>query len=573
MLKHLPDADFRSRREVLVRGDFAYAPKPEPPPSDAVHKEIWRSIVTLPDDVAVRTSNYHGTALKQLHELWGAWVESRGAVNKSLAIAMLDAGDDFQSATYTALTGFYRLSIAALRSALELVAIGTWAEVCHSDREFQGWRDGTAILSFANACDGLVSATNSLRRKLRDAVADSLFDQKDSTSEGGFARRIFSGISDFSHSRPGRTDGDMRDSNGPIYVRSAFEHAAWIHFEVIALCFVLVLIARPKLDVPPPVIGLFNDGARVQSRVTHADESLRDQLEMHLSSLRRQGIIASWRDRRIAAGTEIGPAIDSHIDTADIILLLISPDFIASDYCYEREMKRALERHESRKARVIPVILRPCDWHDLPFGKLLATPTDGRPVTMWPNSDQAFLEVVKAIKRSLAELGQNAKPVALRSANVSHATQEGARSSNLRVKKQFTDLDKDRFRHEGFEYMAKYFENSLEELVRRNRGLDRAFRRVDANRFTAVAYRDGEKVCRGSVSIGSGPMGDGGIQYSMTDEPLHGGMNEAVYVKNDDQAIYFEILGMQSYGERGEKLTFEGAAELFWKLFIRPLQS
>jgi hypothetical protein len=76
----------------------------------------------------------------------------------------------------------------------------------------------------------------------------------------------------------------------------------------------------------------------------HADEDLRDQLETHLSGLRRQGIISSWHDRRIIAGTEIGHAIDSHIDTADIVLLLVSPNFIASDYCYEREMGRALAR-------------------------------------------------------------------------------------------------------------------------------------------------------------------------------------------------------------------------------------
>ncbi|MGB8988216.1 MAG: toll/interleukin-1 receptor domain-containing protein, partial [Candidatus Sulfotelmatobacter sp.] len=125
---------------------------------------------------------------------------------------------------------------------------------------------------------------------------------------------------------------------------------------------------------------------------SHVDESLRDQLETHLSGLRRQGMISSWHDRRITAGEDFGAAIDSHINTADVILLLVSPDFIASDYCYEREMKRALERHQQGDARVIPIILRPCDWHDLPFGKLLATPKDGRPVTMWPNIDQAFLD-------------------------------------------------------------------------------------------------------------------------------------------------------------------------------------
>ncbi len=307
---------------------------------------------------------------------------------------------------------------------------------------------------------------------------------------------------------------------------------------------------------------------------SHVDEDLRDQLEIHLWGLRRQGLIDSWHDRRIVAGDEFGAAIDGHIDTADVILLLVSPDFIASNYCYEREMKRALERHQRGDARVIPVILRPSDWHDLPFGKLLATPKDGRPITKWPNLDEAFQDVVSAIKGALKPLAQGAKPSPTRVPDARNTTSsEPIRSSNLGIKKQFSDLDKDRFRHDGFEYIAKFFENSLEELVRRNPGLQQGFRRIDANRFTAAAYRDGEKVCRGSAALGGGTMGSEGIEYSMTDEPRHGGMNEAVLVKADDQMIYFEALGMQSFGNSKEKLTLQGAAELFWEIFIRPLQS
>ena len=273
-------------------------------------------------------------------------------------------------------------------------------------------------------------------------------------------------------------------------------------------------------------------------------------------------------------GEDFGAAIDGQVNTADVILLLVSPDFIASDYCYRREMKRALERHQQGEARVIPVILRPCDWHDLPFGKLLATPKDGRPVTMWPNIDEAFLDVVTAIKRALKDLEQGAKPVPQKppAIEATSMSPESIRSSNLRVTKHFTDLDKDNFRHEGFEYIAKFFENSLEELVQRNPGLQRSFRRIYANRFTAAAYRDGEKVCRGSASLGGGTMGSESIEYSMTDEPRHGGMNEAVLVRTDEQMIYFEALGMQSSGSK-EKLTFQGAAEFFWEIFIRPLQS
>lgn len=131
---------------------------------------------------------------------------------------------------------------------------------------------------------------------------------------------------------------------------------------------------------------------------SHVDEGLRDQLEKHLSPLRRQGMVETWHDRRIGAGHEFGDAIDEHVDSADIILLLVSPDFLASDYCYDREMMRAMARHEAGEATVIPVILRACLWHDAPFGKLNAAPTDGRPITLWPDRDQALTEVAKAIR-------------------------------------------------------------------------------------------------------------------------------------------------------------------------------
>lgn len=132
---------------------------------------------------------------------------------------------------------------------------------------------------------------------------------------------------------------------------------------------------------------------------SHKDEVLRDELVKQLSLLRRQGWIANWYDRDIEAGTEWKQEIDEHLNTARIILLLISPDFMASDYCYDIEMKRAMERHEAKEATVIPVILRPVDWHDAPFGKLQASPRDGRAINTWSNRDEAFLNVAQGIRR------------------------------------------------------------------------------------------------------------------------------------------------------------------------------
>ena len=134
-----------------------------------------------------------------------------------------------------------------------------------------------------------------------------------------------------------------------------------------------------------------------------ADDKLRNELEKHLSLLKRQGEISAWHDREIGAGQEWAKEIDAHLNSADLILLLVSPDFMASDYCYDVELKRALERHESGEARVIPIILRPVDWQGTPFGKLKPLPTNGIPISRWPDRDEAFCDVVRGIRKSIEE--------------------------------------------------------------------------------------------------------------------------------------------------------------------------
>ena len=119
---------------------------------------------------------------------------------------------------------------------------------------------------------------------------------------------------------------------------------------------------------------------------------------MHLALLRRQGVIEGWHDRMIGAGDEWAGEIDAALEAADVILLLVSPSFIASDYCYDREMRRALERHEAGQARVIPVLVRPCDWRSAPFAKLQGLPRDARPVTQWDDPDAAWLDVARGIR-------------------------------------------------------------------------------------------------------------------------------------------------------------------------------
>lgn len=137
---------------------------------------------------------------------------------------------------------------------------------------------------------------------------------------------------------------------------------------------------------------------------SHEDEELRDELAIHLKMLQRQGIISSWHDREISAGMEWADQIDQHMEKSQVILLLISANFLASDYCYDIELKRAMERHDSGEATVIPIILKPTDWESASFGKLQALPKNAKPITLWENRDLAFLDVAKGIRHIVEKM-------------------------------------------------------------------------------------------------------------------------------------------------------------------------
>ena len=142
---------------------------------------------------------------------------------------------------------------------------------------------------------------------------------------------------------------------------------------------------------------------------SHKDHELREELEKHLSILKHLGVISTWHDRQIPAGAEWRDAIDDNLRTARLILLLVSPDFIASDYCYGVEVRHAMDRHEAGEARVVPVILRPVMWDQAPFAKLQALPADGKPVKAWEDRDAAFENVARGIRAVVESIASQAK--------------------------------------------------------------------------------------------------------------------------------------------------------------------
>ena len=137
---------------------------------------------------------------------------------------------------------------------------------------------------------------------------------------------------------------------------------------------------------------------------SHADEELKESLVKHLTPLKQMGLIEAWHDRKIPAGAEWKPEISRNLEAARIVLLLVSIDFINSKYCYETELERALEMHDEKRARVIPVILRSCMWQHTSFAKLQAVPKDGKPVSSFSDRDEAFSNVAEYVKHVAEEL-------------------------------------------------------------------------------------------------------------------------------------------------------------------------
>ncbi len=252
---------------MLEKRDFALASRKYPGPTNLIDKGTWRSIVSLPDDVSIRTSDKYGSQVGKIWDYWGLWTRVVGAVQafsknprtSPTSIAASDATDEFQAAAYAALVGYYRVAFSCLRNVLEQTTIAAQLAATNNQQDFADWRNGEDRIRFGWAADMLPKnpAADALEQHLRRTVADSLFNQ----SPKGLARRLFVEFSKYTHGAAGFTDGELRQSNGPIFLPRIF--LAWCVscLKTYAIALHELKLVHPKLDDlpwgPPP--GTINE--------------------------------------------------------------------------------------------------------------------------------------------------------------------------------------------------------------------------------------------------------------------------------------------------------------------------
>ena len=300
---------------------------------------------------------------------------------------------------------------------------------------------------------------------------------------------------------------------------------------------------------------------------SHQDEVALGRLHTHLAVLRRDGRIDDWFDRDILAGGELDPEIAEQLESCSLFLLLVSPDFLASDYCVEREMERALERHDSGEARVVPIIVEPCDWMSTPLRNLRALPRDSRPISDWPNANNAYLDVVQELRRILETEEVPPASGQERAAIQPRPSPSGDRRYHIR--RSFDEIDRSDFRDAAFCVIEAYFDRAIAEIddIENLRG---RFSSLSATSFTCTIVDRARQHSTAHITVHSRRkhIGFGDISYSFQENAPLGSINGAFTIESDEYELFLSPI-LMGIGRQDERLTPEAAAEQLWEVYLQ----
>ncbi|PJK27378.1 toll/interleukin-1 receptor domain-containing protein [Minwuia thermotolerans] len=297
---------------------------------------------------------------------------------------------------------------------------------------------------------------------------------------------------------------------------------------------------------------------------SHRDSFALERLHVHLASLKREGHIEAWYDRDILAGSELDAEIAEQLEACELFLLLVSPDFLASEYCVETEMRRALERHDAREARVVPIIIEPCDWASSGLRALKTLPRDGKPISDWTNENTAYLNVIQELRRIL----DHEPPTSAPGSNTAAAPNDddairSAPERRYRVRREFDDIDKAEFRENAFKTIKAYFQSAVQEL-NSVEGLRGRFTNLSETSFGCVIVNRG--LGRGTAHLtvhgGRGQHGFGDIYYSFSENAAENTANGWFNVEADEYELHLKASITLTHNERS--MSPEAAAEALW---------
>lgn len=298
---------------------------------------------------------------------------------------------------------------------------------------------------------------------------------------------------------------------------------------------------------------------------SHQDKNYLDLLHKHLSQLTREELINTWTDEEIKAGSNIDQGVSQSLQNAKLFLALLSPDYINSEYCYEKEFKTALSKEENRELIIVPIIVEPCDWLNTPFKKFKALPKDGKPVSEWKNMNTAFLNIIQELRALLTE------PSGL----IHSPTKEKKVSStNYKIKKDFDSIQKMDFQEETFKNIKEHLRENISEL----NSLENIRARItedEKNKFEAILVNrnkiNNESVLTLTTDATSAiprinfNKSDFTISYSTGEKRYHNYGNSFNLV-DDEYDLFWQKFSLESFNNSNskKKLTYIDMVDKIW---------
>ena len=302
---------------------------------------------------------------------------------------------------------------------------------------------------------------------------------------------------------------------------------------------------------------------------SHINDRALDRLHTHLAVLRRERHINEWYDRNILGGDDIDQEISEQLETCELFLALVSPDYLASGYCYDREMTRALERHHAGEVRVVPIIIEPSDWEETPLGRLKALPRDGKPVSTWENENEAFLNVVTELRRILTQDNQDNEVAHKPPSEQNSVASPSSAGRRYRVKREFDEIDRSHFRDQAFSKIRSFIESEIANIDG-HEGLRGLF--VDAGEqsfnCTLVNKNRSHGTAKITVNKGGAISSIGDISYTFSEYSPFNSANGIFGIEADEYELYLTPILSGQFEERRQRLTPEDAAKIIWRDFL-----
>jgi len=302
--------------------------------------------------------------------------------------------------------------------------------------------------------------------------------------------------------------------------------------------------------------------ARLFISYSHADEALLQRLHKHLAQLQRDGSVAGWYDREIRAGERFDAEIERELAQADVFLACVSPDYIASNYCFEKELQTALKREGRGELAIVPVVFEPCEWRETELRQFKAVPNDGKAVTEHTNQNVALLDVVTELRR----LVSSTQAVIETKSATSPAS--GSPSHRYRIKRDHDELHKRDFVEGAFAEIYKFFEASVEELSSIAE-IEARLSPLAPDHFSCTIINRGLR--RGfetlHVRLG-GSWGAIDIQYG--ERNSSGTSNGGFGVEADEYQLYLRPVMFRISGEV-KRVSAREAAQMLWDDLLRKV--